>query len=398
MPSLTSQANPAWPRHAAAAVRDLRGGMRLAMDGVRLGIDRVEAAHDRMARVDPPVRGPHVPRPRSGWGALVYHGLRGTAGLAGGAMDLALASLQASLSDPRRERQPAEPSPRREAVVAALNALAGDHLHRTDNPLAIATRLQRPADPARPRVLVLVHELGLDGQPGHRTGHDPGAALAEALGATPVHALYNTGRPVAATGRELAAELQALLSHWPVPLRGVALVGHGMGGLVLRSALHHAVRTGMAWPDRVDHVVFLGTPHAGADPQRVLAWLARIGAGRAAGLLPLARLARHRSAGMDDVIHGNVLPVDPRRGAAGPADAGAGLPPALRAHAVAGSIGDGRSDGMVSVASALGRAEGTHGALPFLADEHRWVAQGVDHMGLLASDAVFRRMRQWLSA
>ncbi len=397
MPSLTSPPQDAWPHHAAAAVRDLRGGMRLAMDGVRLGIDRIEAAHDRMAQVDPPVRGTRIPRPRTGWGAVFYHGLRGTTGLAGDVMDLALASLQASLADPRREHLPAEPSPAREALVAALNGLAGDHLHRTDNPLAIATRLQRRAGKATPRVLLLAHELGLDGQHWHRNGHDHGAALAEAFDGTPVHALYNSGRPVAALGRDLAAELQALLSHWPVPLQGVVLVGHGLGGLVLRSALHHAGRSAMAWPARVEHVVFLGTPHGGADPQQVLAWLARLGAGRAARLLPLAHLARHRSAGMDDFIHGRVLAADPRTGAAPTSDEDAGLPPTLRAHAVAGAIGDGRGDGLVSVASALGRAEGTHPALP-LPDEHRWVAQGVDHMGLLASDAVFRKMRQWLSA
>lgn len=397
MTSPASQANAAWPRQAAAAVRDLRGGMRLALDGVRLGIDRVEAAHDRMARIDPPPRGMRILRPGTGWGAAFYQGLRGTAGLAGGAMDLALASLQASLADPRCERAPAEPSPTRETVLAALNALAGEHLHRTDNPLAIATRLQRAAGPASPRVLVLVHDFGLDALHWNRHGHDPARALAEALEATPVHARYNTGRPVAALGRELAAELQALLSHWPVPLQDVVLVGHGMGGLVLRSALHHAGRAGMAWPARAGHAVFLGTPHGGAEPQQVVAWLARIGAGRAAALLPLGRLARHRSAGMDDVIHGNVLAVDPRTGATAPAQAVADLPPTLRACAVAGAIGDGSGDGLVSVASALGRIEGPHGALP-LADEHRWVAQGVDHMGLLASDAVFRTMRQWLSA
>ncbi|HYD75193.1 alpha/beta hydrolase [Ramlibacter sp.] len=397
MASPTSPANDAWPRHAAAAVRDLRGGVRLAMDGVRLGIDRVEAAHDRMARIDPPVRGTRILRPTTGWGAAFYHGLRGTAGLAGGAMDLVLASVQASLADPPRERAPAEPSPTREAVLAVLNALAGEHLHRTDNPLAIATRLQRPAGTATSRVLVLAHDFGLDDLHWNRHGHGQARALAEALKTTPVHAQYNTGRPVAALGRELAAELQALLSHWPEPLQDVVLLGHGMGGLVLRSALHHAGRTGMTWPARVGHAVFLGTPHGGAEPQQVLAWLARLGAGRAAALLPLGRLARHRSAGMDDVIHGNVLAVDSRTGTSAPADSAAGLPPTLRTYAVAGAIGDGSSDGLVSVASALGREPGPHGTLP-LADEHRWVAQGVDHMGLLSSDAVFRTMQQWLSA
>ncbi|WBY00367.1 alpha/beta hydrolase [Ramlibacter tataouinensis] len=398
MPSPAPTADPPWPRHAAAAVRDLRGGMRLVMDGVALGIDRIEAAHDRLARVRPAVRGARIAQPRTGWGTVIYHGLRGTAGLAGGVIDLALASLQASLADPRQERDSAGPSPRREALLAALNAVAGDHLQRTDNPLLIRTRLQRAGSPT-PRVLVLVHDLGLD--PLHwqtDDGQDHGQALAAAIDATPVLAHYSSGRPVAAVGRELASELQAMLSQWPVALQGVVLVGHGLGGLVLRSALHQAGRCGMAWPARVRHVVFLGTPHGGAAPGRVLAWLARIGAGRAAGLLPLARLPRRHSAGIDDFLHGRVLPADPRAGAALPPDADAGLPPTLRAHAIAGAVGDGLSDGLVPVASALGRAGGAAGGPLALPEERRWVARGVDHMGLLASDAVFRTMRQWLSA
>ncbi len=395
MPSLAPTKRDAWPRQAAAAVRDLRGGMRLAMDGVKLGITRMETAHDRMARVQPPVRGARIVRPRTGWGAAFYYGLRGTAGLAGGVVDLALASLQATLADPRGECGLAEPSPRREALLAVLNALAGDHLHRTDNPLVIRTGLQRIGDKPTPRVLVLAHDLGLDPLHWSRNGQGHAQALAAAFDCTPVHAHYSSGRPVSTLGRELASELQAMLSHWPLPLQGAVLVGHGMGGLVLRSALHQAGRSGMAWPAHVRQLVFLGTPHGGADPQAVAAWLVRLGAGHAAGLLP-ARLPRRHSAGIDDFIAGRVLSVDARAGVASPG-ADPGLPATVRAHAIAGAVGDGRGDSLVSVSSALGHADGAHPGLA-LADEHRWVAQGVDHMGLLASDAVFRRMRQWLSA
>lgn len=395
MPSPAATTRAAWPRQAAAAVRDLRGGMRLAMDGVKLGIDRMEAAHDRLARVQPPPLGARIAAPRSGWGATLYYGLRGTTGLAGGAMDLALASLQATLADPHREREPDEPSPRREALLALLNALAGDHLHRSDNPLAIRTCLQRSGDTPTPRVLVLAHDLGLDPLHWRRHGAGHAQALAAAFDSTPLHAHYSSGRPVAAVGRELASELQAVLSHWPQPLQGVVLVGHGMGGLVLRSALHQAGRSGMAWPARVRQLVCLGTPHGGADLRQVAAWLARLGGGHAAGLLP-ARLPRRRSAGIDDFIAGRVLAADPRAGVA-PPGAGAQLPPTVRVHAIAGAVGDGGGDSLVSVASALDRA-GSMREDPGLADEHRWVAQGVDHMGLLASDAVFRKMRQWLSA
>ncbi|TFZ07028.1 alpha/beta hydrolase [Ramlibacter henchirensis] len=391
----TSARREPWPSHAAGAVRDLRGGMRLLVDAVRSGLDRVEAAHERVANVEPPVRGARIGRPYTGVGAIVYRGLRGTTDLAGGALDLALASLQAWLLDPLRETAPHEPVPAREAAIAMLNAIMGDHLHRTDNPLAIHLELRSSVAAAQPRVLLMVHDLARNDLQWDQGTHDHAQALAQALACTPVHALYNTGRPVPATGRELAAELEVLLAHWRVPLQGVALLGHGMGGLVVRSALHQAQRAGMAWPAHVRHLVFLGTPHHGADASGDL--LARLGFGPVAWLPQLARVARRRSPGMRDFLEGRVLEDETRVGLPTTQQWTAGVPSGVPAHAIAGSIGDGRTDGVVPVDSALGRhAEAVRDLL--LPTEHRWVIQGVDHLGLLRSEAVFQKMRQWLSA
>ena len=51
MSSPPTSAVAPWSRHAAAAVRDLRGGVRLLADALRQGIDRIEAAHGRIADV-----------------------------------------------------------------------------------------------------------------------------------------------------------------------------------------------------------------------------------------------------------------------------------------------------------------------------------------------------------
>ncbi|KQT13014.1 PGAP1-like alpha/beta domain-containing protein [Ramlibacter sp. Leaf400] len=383
----------AWPSQAADALRDLRGGMRLIVDAVRSGLDHVESVHGRVASVEPPVRGARVGRPTSGVGALVYRGLRGTTDLAGGALDLVLASFQAWLLDPQRERLPSEPMPSREAAVAMLNALLGDHLHRTENPLAIPLELRTRIAEARPRVLLLVHDIARSDLHWHLGPQDQAQALADALGSTPVYALYNSGRPVAATGRELAAELEVLLAHWRVPLQGVALLGHGMGGLVLRSALQQAQRAGMAWPAHVRQLVFLGTPHLGAAPSGDL--LTRLGFGPVGALAPLARLGRRRSPGMRDFLEGRVAEEEPRAGVPSP-PAPVVLPTGVPAYAIAGAIGDGLGDGLVTIESALGRHP-TAGLDLLLPPEHRWVIQGVDHFGLLRSEAAFLKMRQWLS-
>ena len=51
---------------------------------------------------------------------------------------------------------------------------------------------------------------------------------------------YNTGLHISENGRALDALLGALVDAWPVPVQDVVLIGHSMGGLVARSALHQA--------------------------------------------------------------------------------------------------------------------------------------------------------------
>src|SRR5690606_41946817 len=42
--------------------------------------------------------------------------------------------------------------------------------------------------------------------------------------------------------QELAALLESLVSNWPVPVQRLILVGHSMGGLLIRSACHYGDR------------------------------------------------------------------------------------------------------------------------------------------------------------
>ena len=381
--------SPPWARRASGLMHDLRGGVRLAVDGMHGLIALVETVHQRVADLRPPVRA-GVGRPSSGVAAVVYRGLRGTTDLLGGGLDLALASTQAALQDPWHERDAPPPLASREALVAALNAVAGDHLHHTDNPLATATSLRVEGTP-RPRVVVLVHDLGLNDLQWRQGSRDFGAALATGLDASVVYVRYNTGRAVWSTARELVAELEALLSSWREPLQRVALVGHGLGGLVVRSALHQGLRSGRAWPAHIGQLVFLGTPHAGTHGQ---GWrLEGLGAtGRSLAsnaVLGLAALARRESVGMADFATGNLLEHDPRTGQPLRPDP---LPTVVRAYAVAGA-----ADGLVPVASALGHHDEPDRALQ-LPETRQWIAEGVDHLGLLASDAVLRRVQEWLAA
>ncbi|HEY6512451.1 MAG TPA: alpha/beta hydrolase [Burkholderiaceae bacterium] len=396
---------------------DLRGAARLTTDAVAGLTSLVEAMHARIASL-PHLAGAGAPVPDErtrGLTGLVYESVRGVTRVVGGSAEALLGWLGPALagSDPR---QP--PHAEREAVMAALNGVLGDHLAATDNPLAItmafrqagralllerfAMRSRLPHATSKP--LVLLHGLCMNDLQWQRAGHDHGEALARELGYTPIYLHYNSGLSVSTNGRILAQLMERLFDGWPVPIERLAMVGHSMGGLVARSALHHATliqRGGLRWPTRVDDLVCLGTPHQGAPLER---------AGHGVDLLlsaapyaaPLARLGKLRSAGINDLRWGNIV--------SGPADdTGAqqsppvSLPAAPRCYAIAASLGPAAGglkaqllgDGLVPVASALGRHDEPDRRLAFAA-ERQAVVHETSHLDMLASAQVFGLLRQWL--
>ena len=375
----------------------------------------VEAMHATIAGLAGRVPGAGTERTR-GITGLVYRSIGGITQLVGTSLDLALEPLS-KLSGPR------ESVPGREAAVAILNGVLGDHLAATGNPLAIGMSLRHAGQPlavetqaiqvAIPvpstRVLLQVHGLCLHDGHWRRDGRDGCAETAAALGYTPLQLHYNTGLSIAANGRLLAERLEALVKAWPVPLETLAIVGHSMGGLVARSAVYHAQLAGHAWPTQLRKLVFLGTPHHGAPLER---------AGNRFDLLlginpytlPFTRLGRLRSAGITDLRYGSLLDADwgdaDRYGRVPPGQrVPVPLPAGVESYAVASLLGDeedapaGRllGDGLVPLSSALGEHPEPRHALSFPA-EARWVGRGLGHLELMSAPQVQAQLRRWLAA
>ena len=362
-------------------MRDIRGASRLALAGIAGIVDVVEAMHGNIARPRR-LRGRDAAFTRTqGLTGLIYRSIRGGVGLAGRSLDTVLAGL-APLVGERSDW------PGRDAVVAALNGVLGDHLAATRNPLATPMTLHAGPHPAdrTGKVVVLIHGLCLD-ERSWQHDCDYGAALARDLGYTPLYVRYNSGQHVAANGRELARCLERWLAEAPGPVNAIALLGHSMGGLVARSACNHAEGAGHEWRRLLRHVVFLGTPHHGAPLERGGHW-ADVLLGASRYTAPLARLGKLRSAGITDLRHGSALR----------------LPEGVACHAIAATASSGRSrmgelvgDGLVPVASALGRHADPGRDLASDA-ARQWIARGVGHLGLLGDEAVYARIKEWLSS
>lgn len=236
-------------------------------------------------------------------------------------------------------------------LTGAVNGLIGDQLREDGDAVYFETSIRVGGRPvvteagalaeafpqATPRVVVFVHGLCETEDlwwrsPVPAPPREPGAPRPrnrsygddlETEGWTAVYLRVNTGLPIGENGVAVAAILDRLVAAWPVPVSRLALVGHSMGGLVLRAAAAVAVApaapsvapsTGddwagrpssseAPWTDLVTDVVCLGTPHLGAPLERVVERGVRL-FDRWPEVAPLGRILEFRSVGILDLRHG----------------------------------------------------------------------------------------------
>jgi pimeloyl-ACP methyl ester carboxylesterase len=392
---------------------DARGVLRLASDATVGITDLVEQMHLTISQWALPLGRPRSGRTKGITGA-VYGTVRGVTRLAARGLDASLRRFE-----PQDQSTPT--SARREAMLAVVNGIWGDHLAATDNPLAIRMSIRvrgREVDltaeglkSLRPRaggrIALLVHGLCMSDLQWRRRGRDHGAMLARELGYTTLRLNYNSGLHISENGAQLDALLEQLLSCWPVPVEELVIVGHSMGGLVARAACHVAESRSLRWRRRLTRLVFLGTPHHGAALERgghVVDSLLALSPYAA----PFARLGKARSAGITDLRFGNVQRADwagrhahdQRHDDRVPTP----LPAGVHAYCVAATTSDQPrglrhaliGDGLVSLASAWGEHRDARLALALPAS-HRILVTRAGHLDLLNRPEVAQALRRWLA-
>jgi hypothetical protein len=331
-----------------------------------------------------------------GIAGAVYAGLGvGLRGAAAGFDRLASTGIGPGLED----------GPRGRFVSSAVNGLIGDRLLRERPQLAIpmAARVDGHdvdldgLDAAYPaatgRLVVFLHGLCENEAYWNLHRDRTGTTYGEALAArdwTPILLRANTGLPLRENGVALAALMQQLVDAWPVPVTRIALVGHSLGGLVMRAAGAVATEppaSGQDWNLLVSDVITLGTPHLGAP----IAW--GIGHGsRGLGAVPetaaFGRILDWRSVGVHDLVVGLAEDVPPL--------------PHARYHLVCATVtkarrhplGDLVGDYLVRPRSAYGRDRRGGRLFP---DADVLHVGRTDHFGLLNHPAIHRAMEDWLA-
>lgn len=312
--------------------------------------------------------------------------------------------------------------PRVRQLLAALNAAHGDRLdgdlaalalpmapRHDDMDLPVDRESLAAAYPrATDRLAVFVHGLGETDRAWwyrvrERGGEPYGTRLRRELGYTPVWLRYNTGRRVSDNGRSLADLMARLVDAWPRHIARIVLIGHSMGGLVVRSAMTQTPNA--RWVGLVSDTVTLGSPHLGAPLEQganlLVHALRGIGETRW-----LANQLATRSVGIKDLRHGNLVEAD-----------WAGFDPECRENnRTHVPLPDGSRHFVV-----LSTLAGAHGSLPgdLLGDllvrprsargdtgddqrlavptAHVLRLTGPHHFDLLNHPAVHARLREWLA-
>jgi hypothetical protein len=404
--------------------QEIRAAGRLAGDVLAGVVDTVHDVHRAVARRAFAAVGPAAAPVRvlhDGITNGVYGVVRGAhAALPRGA---AVAAAAAGLAD----QPPLSASPPAGLALAVLNGLWGDTLARRHPELALAMTVRAagvevpttvgglaaayPA--ATSRIAVFVPGLSeteqywsLSSRRHYGTEHSThGSRLQRDLGYTPVYVRYNSGLHISDNGARLAWLLDEVVAGWPVTVEEIVLVGHSMGGLVARSACHHAASGGHPCVPLIRHVFCLGTPHLGAPLEKgvnAIAWLAAL----VPESRPLARLTNLRSAGVKDLRYGSLVEqdwrdCDPDEFLRDRCTEVPFLPHAAyyfigttvtaqRDHPLARIIGD----LFVQFPSASGT--GRRRRIPFEPDNGRHLG-GLHHFDLLNHPDVYHQIRTWLA-
>lgn len=299
--------------------------------------------------------------------------------------------------------------------------------HGADVPVA-ALRLA-PDDAGPRKVVVFLHGLMGDEiiwQAGSPDGLRYGPRLQQDTGAVCLYVRYNSGLHISQNGQLLHQLLAELLCSYPDAIGSLALVGHSMGGLVIRSAGYYASQQAAnspglpgtaqqpatrssapetaSWLTRLQDVFLLGVPNDGSFLEQNSHFTSVVL--RKINLRPtrfISGLIDKRSNGIKDLRHAILVDADwqdPHADDLFPPRTLVPPLPGVRYHVLVGSLlksansalHDYFGDGLVGAGSALGRVFGDP-ALPPEQQISSRIFPKLHHGTLLSNPEVYQYLR-----
>ena len=286
---------------------------------------------------------------------------------------------------------------------SAMNGVIGDKLNDWNHPLTqsmeVVDELGHKQSIAELKqqsskgVVLFVHGLCLSEFDWQGSAHGGFVEQLRSQGFGIAWLRYNTGLPMWENGVELAHMLEQQWQWAPECSKRIRLIGHSMGGLIVRSALYHGeFEYQQRWIQHVTHTAYLATPHDGA-PLEKIGNMANNLLGNTPYSKPLMALGNIRSRGIRSLRHGNITaPLDANE-TQRPMPFHAGSKHLLLA-AVKYREASNRwlGDGLVPQASAMGG--------PHFPQQHkqieRIVLDDVGHIRLLQDLRTYDVLTQWL--
>ncbi len=300
-------------------------------------------------------------------------------------------------------------------LISALNGVMGDHLVNLKNPLALPMLLHngrgKLADlhNLKGNVTILLHGLCMSQYCWQLNNkHSLGYKISKNIpNSTVLYLQYNTGRRISKNGAMFSALLKQIIADNP-KVTSINLIGHSMGGLVIRSAMFYGERDAEDWLTKVKNYVAICSPHNGAMLER-LGYNVQQNLAKLPVAGNLARLGHLRSAGILDLRHANLRHKDweqqeNRMGSLEDSRHVTPLPQSVNSYLIGASI-DAKStdtifegvigDGVIKLSTAMGEHEDEKYNLN-VPHQNKAIFYKIDHNKILKLDAMHQQVIKWL--